>query len=270
MAGELAISVLARKAPGDATVLGIASLLPGGNFGREGSPVLETSSETLALQDTDLDFGHVEPTGVFGRVVQLDPAQQHGGGLLTEDLIETGAKVCVQIVQDQVDLLGSRVNLLEQSADEIHEVHLGAPAGHFHDSPFALGFHGDEEVTGSRSFVFIILLGGRPGPQGQARARIFQQLLALLVNAHDGLPLAVGPSVQVEQAIHPAAVFLGQAPNAPHQLAPGFEEVFFSNRRIVSRLMLRIRGWPRAACVNSATVQRSAPAGGAEQARAAT
>ena len=50
MAGELAISVLARKAPGDATVLGIASLLPGGNFGREGSPVLETSSETLALQ----------------------------------------------------------------------------------------------------------------------------------------------------------------------------------------------------------------------------
>ena len=45
---------------------------------------------------------------------------------------------------------------------------------------------------------------------------------------------------------------------------------FFRSRRIVSRLMVPICGWARAASVSSATVQRLAPAGGAEQARAAT
>jgi hypothetical protein len=163
MPAKLSISVLARETPRDATMVGIASLLPGGHFGREGSPVFETPAKTLALQDADLDFGHVEPTGVFGRVVKLDPAQEHGSRLITENLLEAGAKVRVQVVQDQVDLPGSRVNFLKQSADEIHKVHFGAPTGHFHDSPFALGFHGDEEVTGAGPLVLMILLC-RPAP----------------------------------------------------------------------------------------------------------
>ena len=61
------------------------------------------------------------------------------------------------------------------------------------------------------------------------------QLLALFVNAHDGLMLAVGPGIQREQAIHPAAVLLGQAANAPHQLAPGFEEVFLETGESLPR-----------------------------------
>src|SRR5258708_20891400 len=80
----------------------------------------------------------------------------------------------------------------------------------------------------------------------------------------------VGPRRQFQHVVHPASVLLGQGTNTPHQLAPGFEEVFFSSRRTLSRLIWRICGWRRAAWVSNATVQRRAPWGGEEQAKAAT
>ncbi len=60
MATKSSISVLARETPRDATMLGVATLLLSSDFERDGSPILETSAQTLTLQDTDLDFGHVK------------------------------------------------------------------------------------------------------------------------------------------------------------------------------------------------------------------
>jgi hypothetical protein len=237
MTTQFPISILASEAPHDATMVGIASLLPSSNFERDRWLVLEPPPQTLALQYADLDFGHVEPTRMFGRLVKLDATQQRRGCLVTEHLLKAGAKMRVEVVKNQVNCPGSRVNCLQQSAYEVHKVHLRATRSHFHDAPFALGFDGHEEVAGTRPFVLVILLGQHPGLEGQRGAHVLEQLLALLIIAYHQFPLHIGQSVEVEQAIHPAPIFLGQTANTPHQLTPRFEAVFFRNRRMVSRLI---------------------------------
>ena len=62
MATKFSISVLAHETPRYATIRSVATLLPSSDFERDGSPILETSAQTLTLQDTDLDFGHVNPS----------------------------------------------------------------------------------------------------------------------------------------------------------------------------------------------------------------
>ncbi len=55
--------------------MGVALLLPGCDFGDDGVFVVDTTVEALAPQDADLDLDHVEPTGVLGRVVELQSLQ---------------------------------------------------------------------------------------------------------------------------------------------------------------------------------------------------
>ena len=97
MPTQFPISILASEAPHDATMVGVASLLPSSNFERDRCLVLEPPPQTLALQDADLDFGHVEPTRVLGRIVKLDATQQRGRGLGTEHLLKACAKMCVRL-----------------------------------------------------------------------------------------------------------------------------------------------------------------------------
>ena len=97
---------------------------------------------------------------------------------------------------------------------------------------------GPEKVTGRARYTHDIRL------PGMVYARL---LLCPLPNAEveldfaaalklPGVVAAQGLGVQAEQVVHPTPVLLGQPPDAPHHLAPGLEEVFFSIRRTVSRL----------------------------------
>ncbi|OGA59824.1 MAG: hypothetical protein A3G81_20975 [Betaproteobacteria bacterium RIFCSPLOWO2_12_FULL_65_14] len=57
---------------------------------------------------------------------------------------------------------------------------------------------------------------------------VSDQLLALLIEADHRFALAIGPCVQFQHIVHAPSIFRGQIANAPHQLAPGFEEVFLA------------------------------------------
>lgn len=41
--------------------------------------MVDTSIQALAVEDADLDLDHVEPTGVLGRVVEFQTAQDAAG-----------------------------------------------------------------------------------------------------------------------------------------------------------------------------------------------
>src|SRR5438874_1734151 len=144
MPTQFTISILTREAPHDATMLGVASLLPSSNFESDHCLVLKPPPQTLTLQDADLDFSHVEPTRMFGRIVELDATQERSGCLLTEHVLKAGAKMRVEVVKNQVNLPGSGVNCLQESAYEVHKVYLRATRSHFHDSPIPFGFDGHE------------------------------------------------------------------------------------------------------------------------------
>src|SRR5436309_6718791 len=161
MSAHLPIRVLPCEAPFDATVCGIAALLPSHDLGSKQSAIGQTSIKALAIEDTDLDFGHVEPTAVLRRVVKYDTTQQGLRGGDPEYLLEADAEVRIEVVQDQMNAPCRGVDVVEQIFDEGHEVDLGTVIGHHHGTAPALRLDGDEQVTGAGADIFTIGLGRR-------------------------------------------------------------------------------------------------------------
>src|SRR5271169_587045 len=270
MTTELAIRILTGKCPLDGSVLSVASSLPGSDFFCEKFLIADSTVQALATERGDLDFRHVQPTGVLGRVVKDDTAQQFAGHPRTEDLDEARSEVRVEIVEDQMDAPCRPVDGIEQVLNEGHKVRLASMVRDLSNPPAAARLHRDEHVACSRPNVFVVPAQRCPRHHRQARTALVQQLLALLVHTDHRFVRTPGSGIQIQQLVHPLSILLGQYTHAPHQFAPGFEAVFFNNRRIVSRLMSCIPGRPRASRSSNTNVQRLAPGGGFEQARAAT
>src|SRR6267378_5446185 len=191
MATQLPICVSTGKRPLDATSSSVAPSLPRRHLGSESGLLRSTAREALALQNTDFDLGHVQPAGMFWRVVKLDPAQQCHGRLYTEHLFEAGAQMRVEVVQDQVNLACLRIPVAQQPADKTDEVDLGAPRGDLREPPLAAGLDCDKDVAGAGPFVLVILLGRCSGLRRQGTTSLLQQLLAFFVQTDHRLAWVV-------------------------------------------------------------------------------
>ena len=124
MLTQLAICILPREGPREAAAFGVTALLPSGHFDGEQGAVWQASVKALAIKDTDLDFRHIEPTGVFRGVVEDDTAEQVSRRADAEHGLETDAKVGAEIVENEVDAPRFRVDVFEQVLDEGDEVDL--------------------------------------------------------------------------------------------------------------------------------------------------
>ena len=140
--------------------------------------------------------------------------------------------------------------------------------GHSDSSSTALGLDGNEQIARSATNVFVVHFDSHAGPDRQGPARILEQLLALLVQPNDGFPRAERARVQLEQIVHQLSILFRQPADTPHQFAPRLDAVFFSSRRIASRLIGPTSATACAARYSNSSVQRVAPSGGAEQAKA--
>src|SRR5580700_984453 len=270
MATELPVCISTRKCPLDAASSGVASPLPRRHLGGESRLLSSTARQALALQDTDLDLGHIQPARMLGCVMELDSAQQCRGRLHTEHFFEALAQMRVEVVQHQVNLAHVGIAAAQQPADEVDEIYLGASGSDLREAALTSGLYGHKDIAGAGPLVLVVLLGHACGLSRHRAASLAQQLLAFLVQTNHRLAWIVRASVQIQQLVHAPAVLCGELTNTPHQFSPGFEEVFFRIRRMVSRLIVFICGWRRAASVSSTTVQRCAPEGGSEQASADT
>src|SRR5208282_2176412 len=268
MLTQLAICVLPREGPREAAAFGVTALLPSGHFNSEQRAVWQASVKALAIKDPDFDFRHVEPAGVLRGVVEDDTAEQVSRRADAEHGLEADAKVGAEIVENQVDAPCVRVDVFEQVLDEGNEIDFGPVIGNLDHPSSALGFHRHEQIAGAGAGILVVLLRRRPRLHRQGSARIPEQLFALLVHADHRLLAPERPGIQCKQVVHALPVLRGQCTDAPHQLAPRLEAVFFSSRRMVSRLIGPIPACDCAACSSKTKVQRLAPGGGAEQAKA--
>lgn len=73
---------------------------------------VEVVFHALAGKNTQFNFRHIEPTAMFGSVVNLQFLSQTPGFLRFESLIETGLVVRVEVVHHQHDLYGLRIQLV--------------------------------------------------------------------------------------------------------------------------------------------------------------
>ena len=68
--------------------MGIAVVLPGGDFVDEGLLVGDAAVETLGGEDAEFGFRQIEPTAVLGRVVPFEALDQPSGFGGREGLVE--------------------------------------------------------------------------------------------------------------------------------------------------------------------------------------
>ncbi|HEX9276438.1 MAG TPA: hypothetical protein VGA51_08590, partial [Casimicrobiaceae bacterium] len=172
MAAHFSISILSRESPRDAATFGVTALLPSGDFGGELRAVWQTPVKALTIKDSDLDFSHVEPAGMFRGVVEDDTSEQVLRRLGAEHGLETDAKVGAQVVENQVDAPRGRVDVFEQVLDEGNEVDFGPVIGHLDRASSALGFDRHEQIAGASAGVLVVLLERRPRLDRQGSTRI--------------------------------------------------------------------------------------------------
>src|SRR5207249_12107219 len=86
-----------------------------------------TAARALAIQDSNLDFGHVQPTGVLWSVVEFQSRQKSRCGFQPQDFLEAGAEMGVQVVQNQMDFARLGVDVQRQELHKGHKVRLGPP-----------------------------------------------------------------------------------------------------------------------------------------------
>lgn len=147
MAARLSIGILPREGPRDTAALGVASLLPFSHFDGEQSKGRQAPVKALAVKDSNLDLGHIEPAGVLRGVAKDDTAKQLARCVDPQHFLEADAKVGIEVVENQMDSPRLRVDVFEQVLDEGNEVDFGPALGHSAGASSTLGLHGHEQIV---------------------------------------------------------------------------------------------------------------------------
>ena len=92
MSAQFAVRILASEGPLDGAPLGVAILLPRLDFAGQCGFVREATVEALAVERSDFDFGHVQPTAMGGDVMEFDAPQQPRSPTFPEDFLEHHTK----------------------------------------------------------------------------------------------------------------------------------------------------------------------------------
>jgi len=100
--------------------------------------------EALAAQRTDFDFDHVQPAGVLGDIMELEPAQHPPCFTRGKGVVERARRVRRQIVQDDSDALRLWEVNVSKLAHADGEVHGGAAVADFDLAPGPMHVEEDE------------------------------------------------------------------------------------------------------------------------------
>jgi hypothetical protein len=105
---QLDASVRGGEAPIGFGVFFVAALLPRSNFCVQRFFVWDAAVQALRRKDTQLGFGHIQPTAMLGCVVPFEAFSEPPGLGGREGFVKRGLGVRVEIVLNQHDLLGPR------------------------------------------------------------------------------------------------------------------------------------------------------------------
>ena len=84
----------------------IAPGFPGLGFPTQGVEVGYPTVQALPGEDTEFQFGDIEPTPVFGGVVNLQALRQAPGRFRIEGFVERTQLMGVKVIADQSDAVG--------------------------------------------------------------------------------------------------------------------------------------------------------------------
>lgn len=128
-------SILLANALVHSHLLCIAFCLPGSDLLPERLFLSDAPIHPVLTQYRQVTLGHVEPTAVFGRGMDLDLLADASGFLWLKRLVERGEIMRVQIIQHQHDVLDLWGMHLTKAVQHVGKILVGAVCAHRHLSP---------------------------------------------------------------------------------------------------------------------------------------
>src|SRR6185369_6137063 len=244
----------------------IASCLYGGQFPLEGSFGGDAPVQALAGEDTEFDFGHVEPTPMLGCIVKLQLLPNAVRLCRGKGLIERGELVDIEIVQDYPDHLGLGVALIDQPLHLVSEVLHGTLCRYRHVPPPRLGLTEEKEIAGAVAFVFIIIARCLSGLDWQRLAGLPNQLFTGFIKIDLRAQGIIGLGIQVQHVFHGRHKLPAHLRQTPLLVLPGLEGVFLRIWRTVSRAIESAKPNSMTWSTSSCRVQWGWPVGAGVQA----
>lgn len=143
--------------PIDTSSGSVSLALPCGDLAGETFGIVDTSIQALAVEDADLDLDHVEPTGVLGRVVEFQTAQDAAGFGRREGFVEGARRVGRQIVLHDANAACLGIMDIDEVAHAVGIISCGAPRGDLDPSPRPVHVKKDEQIGGAVAAVLIVV-----------------------------------------------------------------------------------------------------------------
>src|SRR5271166_2125281 len=217
--------VVGGEQPVDSSAALVSLRLPDVDLGNQPVGAFDSAIETLAFEHADLDLNHVEPAGMLGRVVEVEPPEHAARLGRREGGVESGGGVGGEVVEDDADALGFWEVDIDKLAHAKGEVVSGATTRDLDPAPGAMGVKEDEEIDGAVAAILVIEALG-PSRCGRDRLARFADELGWAFVEADHWPLRVRLlGIEVEHILHAGDVLGVDLGDAPHVLLPGLEMV---------------------------------------------
>src|SRR5690349_7402936 len=172
------------KLPVDFDACGVARCCQRVYLPVQGFHIGDPSPQSIALEYTQFDFGHIKPAGVFGRVGKSQLSRETAGFLWCKSLIQRAQTMCVEIVLDHFDPLGFRITLIYQPFENLTVITSSPPRGYEQMAKPGQWLKDNEEVSRATMFVLEIYPFGLAGLHWLTFAHLSQQLFELFIQAN--------------------------------------------------------------------------------------
>jgi hypothetical protein len=255
--------------PTDRSLAAIAVAGPRGRFVSDPLQRCKAATQALFGENREFYFGHVQPTGMFGRMVPNDPFEQSLAALQPESLDQRLGVVCVEVVQHHVNPTSMGVTPQQVSHEASEIAACAMPTGLYKSSP-RRRFDSHKNTTSATTAIFVVLLGGLAGSRPLRRPHVVEHLIRLFVHANHRFPRIGRFFVLIQHVFHPFAKLRRQLRHAPSFFRHGFRSCAFSHKLTSLLLIADTRPRLTAYLHSNSSVQRTRPSGGAVQARATT
>lgn len=226
--------ILAGELPGDGTTRSIALDLQSIDAPSQGSQTISATGQAAALENANLDFSHIQPTAMFGRVVKLDSAQDAPRFCWWKGFINGRRRMRIQVVLNDPKIFCVRIHPINQPADLLGVIKLGAPLRHFDMTPARQRLDHEEEIRRPQPLVFVIDALRLPWFCWERGAYIGVQRDQFLIEIDNRIERIILLFMQIQHIFHRCDKLSPYLWDTPLLVLPRLEAIFFRRLRIVS------------------------------------
>src|SRR5215469_11477099 len=209
-------SLLSGERPLNGNLMAIHTTAPGLSLSPQRNSISDPAfAQALSREQTDCDFGLVQPAAVARRVVQRKSTPQPTSPFFAEALHYCFAGMRTQIVQHQVNGVGFGI----ASGDiqqVVCEVGRGAMCRDFGEVSSGFRLHPTEHVGSAATTIFAIPSRHLPRRHGPWGTNFLVQHHRLLIHTNHRLSFTQRFLVHGQNVLHPPDIVFIQFRHAPH------------------------------------------------------